>query len=405
MKLSNYQWLGTSAVLKLDTESKDELINILSLSDSDYDYGNGELEIYNNKHILFLEEQFIESTHLEFEDLLKKYVDKDYSNLKFFSKKKSSLFKMPKKIITDKQNYNSIIEGNNIVTDGIVENRILIPPSFFYELNKMYELHEEESRKPLNYLSELFSLFIIADKSKISIETEDTYFEFTIFCEKKDNHILKVSWKDWTYFTNDAFYKCYQWILDRSIESFKTSTLLKVVRQYFENVSNLKKVEDLTASLDSILNRIIINETKEYFEQQNKLKDELILYKKMEMEANNALMKSLLGLITTVGVAYYSKVILVKQFDFTSKNKGIAVIFIFALVAILFFTFVFTVNFIERKNYYDSLRNIYLNKFAFSKEDFESFLDKPALIKGKKIYWITLFIFTIVIISLIYLYI
>lgn len=80
-------------------------------------------------------------------------------------------------------------------------------------------------------------------------------------------------------------------------------------------------------------------------------------------------------------------------------------IFIFALVAILFFTFVFTVNFIERKNYYDSLRNKYLNKFAFSKEDFESFLDKPALIKGKKIYWITLFIFTIVIISLIYLYI
>ncbi|MEQ7200549.1 hypothetical protein [Enterococcus avium] len=181
--------------------------------------------------------------------------------------------------------------------------------------------------------------------------------------------------------------------------------VLPFQRQYFENVSNLKKVEDLTASLDSILNRIIINETKEYFEQQNKLKDELILYKKMEMEANNALMKSLLGLITTVGVAYYSKVILVKQFDFTSKNKGIAVIFIFALVAILFFTFVFTVNFIERKNYYDSLRNIYLNKFAFSKEDFESFLDKPALIKGKKIYWITLIIFTIVIISLIYLYI
>ncbi|MGM0330388.1 hypothetical protein [Enterococcus sp. AZ084] len=405
MKLSNHHWLGTSAVLKLDTESKDELINILNLSDSDYDYDNSELEIYNNKHILFLEEQFIESTHLEFEDLLKKYVEKDYLNLKFFSKKKSSLFKMPEKIITDKQNYNSIIEGNNIVTDGIIENRISIPPSFFYELNKMYELHEEESREPLNYLSELFSLFIIADKSKISIETEDTYFEFTIFCEKKDDHILKVSWRDWAYFTNDAFYKCYQWILDRSIESFKTSTLLKVVRQYFENVSNLKKVEDLTASLDSILNRIIINETKEYFEQQNKLKDELILYKKMEMEANNTLMKSLLGLITTVGVAYYSKVILVKQFVFTSKNKGLAVIFIFALVAILFFTFVFIVNFIERKNYYDSLRNIYLNKFAFSKQDFESFLDKPALIKGKKIYWITLFIFTIVIISLIYIYI
>ncbi|PTO36199.1 hypothetical protein C6P52_14295 [Enterococcus mundtii] len=405
MKLRNHHWLGTSAVLKLDTESKDELINILNLSDSDYDYDNSELEIYNNKHILFLEEQFIESTHLEFEDLLKKYVEKDYLNLKFFSKKKSSLFKMPEKIITDKQNYNSIIEGNNIVTDGIIENRISIPPSFFYELNKMYELHEEESREPLNYLSELFSLFIIADKSKISIETEDTYFEFTIFCEKKDDHILKVSWRDWAYFTNDAFYKCYQWILDRSIESFKTSTLLKVVRQYFENVSNLKKVEDLTASLDSILNRIIINETKEYFEQQNKLKDELILYKKMEMEANNTLMKSLLGLITTVGVAYYSKVILVKQFVFTSKNKGLAVIFIFALVAILFFTFVFIVNFIERKNYYDSLRNIYLNKFAFSKQDFESFLDKPALIKGKKIYWITLFVFTIVIISLIYIYI
>lgn len=405
MRIGDCYWLGTSAVLKLNQEIKDELINTLSLSDLDYDYDNGELEIYNNKHILFLEEQFIESPDLEFEDLLKKYVDKDYSNLNFFSKEKSSLFKMPEKVITDKQNYNSIIEGNNIVTDGIVENRILIPPSFFYELNKMYELNEGKSRKPLNYLSELFSLFIIADKSKISIETDDTYFEFTIFCEKKDNHILKVSWKDWTFFANDVFYKCYQWILDRSIESFKTSTLLKVVRQYFENISNLKKVEDLTASLDSILNRIIINETKEYFEQQNKLKDELILYKKMEMEANNTLMKSLLGLITTVGVAYYSKVILVKQFDFTSKNNGLAVIFIFALVAIIFFTFIFIVNFIERKNYYDSLKKIYLNKFAFSKEDFESFLEKPTLIKGKKIYWITLFIFIVITISLIYLYI
>ncbi|MBC1723115.1 hypothetical protein [Listeria seeligeri] len=396
------EWLGTSVVLKLEEQQKAELIKLLNFSEEEFWYCLDKLEIFNHKNKLFLEEQFITSSFLEFEVFLDKYKDKDFSKLYYFSQVTRNFSSFPPKLGSDKIVYSESLEGNNIITNGISEEKFAVPPGFFNEIKLKNDNYDELEKKALNYLAELFSLFMIADKSKVYMDDSETYFEFTIFCKNKEHHVLNVKWKDWEYFKGDLFYSCYNWILCRSEEKFKVSTLLQVVRQYFENLSSIKNLENITISLDSIMNRIIKNETKEYFKQQNKLKDEFLVYEKMEMDSNRLLMTSLLGLITTIGLAYYGKVILIKDFSFTDKNNGLAIIFIFALIATLFFSFTYYLGFVARKKYYKSLKKIYLDKFAFAESDFESYLSKPALFKGHKVYWITLLLFAMILCGAIY---
>ncbi|EAC3451808.1 hypothetical protein AFR91_03535 [Listeria monocytogenes] len=388
-------WEGTAVVLRQNKQEKDKLIKLLNLSDNDYEYDefNSELEIYNNKNLLFLEEQFILSSNVDFETFLVKFAEKDFSKLSFFDWEKAQFVILLDNLQIEEQIFFDTLESNNIILDGIVEERLVIPPSLFYKLKQQLDISKDNEIKSLNYLSELFALFMIADKSKVKIENDDTSFEFTIFCKNKENHTLSIRWRDWEYFKGVGFYNCYNWILCKNRENFKISTLLKVVREYFENLSSIKDIDDITTSLDSILNRIILSETKDYFEQQNKLKDEFITYKKMDMDSNRVLMRSLLGLISTIGIAYYGKVILIQDFHFTDKNNGLGIIFILTWFAIVFFSFSYILSFLDRKKYYESLKRIYISKFAFSEKDFEHFLHKPTLIKEHCIYWITLLVF------------
>lgn len=402
----NCFWKGSSACFYLDENKKDKFVEILNLEIKDYVYDNGEneLEIFNLKETLFLEKDYILCNIPEFDDFLKKYSVKSSSDLKYFSQEKQKLISVASDLMAAKKKYSEILDNNNLITNGIIEEQIIIPPTLFYELKIFYDTYERNEIEVFNFLAELFSLFAIADKSKITIEDETTYFNFTIFCDNKENHFIKVPWGEWDYFKNNIFYNCYDWILLKSEESFKLSTILNVVRQYIGSLGNFEASEELITSLDSILNRIIKNETKEYFEQQNKLKDEFIGYNKMEIETRSRLMKSLLGLITTVGIAYYGKIITIENFKFTDKNQGLSLIFVFGLIAVVFFGFTFIIEYYERKKYYSSLKNIYVKKFAFSEKDFESFLVKPSLFKKQWVYWITLLAFFFVIVSMIYLY-
>lgn len=390
---------GTSLILKINEEGKSKLIDLFELTENNFEYclRTCELKIYNIPKKLFLEGEFIISGELDFEQFLKRYSNKDFSEIKIFSKNEGAFQSISRNLDEEKKLYSTILDENNIITDGISEDKILIPPSLFSEMQTTYGTEDTDIKSTLNYLSELFSLFMIADKSKIQIDDDNVYFEFSIFCEKSENHVLNVTWGEWAHLKTSVFNQCYEWILGRSNENFKTKTLLQVVKQYLGNLGSLENVEDITNSLDSILNRIILNETHEYFLQQNKLKDEFIIYKKMDMEANSRLMKSLLGLITTVGLAYYGKVITMNNFKFNEENENLAIIFIFGLIAIAFFCVVYILNYFERKEYYSSLKTIYLTKFVFSKDDFEGILKEPKLFKGHFKYWITLICFSVVV--------
>lgn len=397
---------GTSLILKIKEEDKNNLIDLFKLTQNDFEYclSTSELKIYNAPKKLFFEGEFITSDDLDFEQFLKRYSNKKFSEIQSFYKQDGVFQSIFRNLDEEKKLYSSILDENNIITDGISEDKILIPPSLFSEMQKAYGIEESNIQSALNYLSELFSLFMIADKSKINIDDDNVYFEFLFFCKNNKKHVLSITWRDWSYFNTSTFYQCYEWVLIKNNENFKINTLLQVVKQYLGNLSNLNNLENITNGLDSILNRIILNETQEYFLQQNKLKDEFIDYKKMDMESNNSLMKSLLGLITTIGLAYYGKVITIKNFHFNEKNENLALIFFFGLIAILFFCISYILNYFDRKEYYNSLKNIYTEKFVFSEDDFKAILKEPELIKGHYKYLITLLCSIIVVTVAIFFY-
>ncbi|MEN2277887.1 hypothetical protein AAH973_08945 [Enterococcus faecalis] len=405
-KYDNFKSKGTSLIFKVNKENKDKMISLFELTEQEYEYvlSSNELKIYNVSNKLFLEKEFIVSDKLDFEQFLTRYSDKNLSEIQCFYMENAIFKPVSRKLEEERELYSKILDENNIVMDGISEDKIFLPPSLFSEIKMACGYEKDDLNSALNYLSELFSLFMIADKSRIKIDDDEVYFEFSIFCENNDNHILNVLWRDWSCFNTSVFYQCYEWILIKSSENFKEKTLLQVVKQYLGNLSSMENLEDITNSLDSILNRIIQNETHEYFLQQNKLKDEFIVYKKMDMESNNTLMKSLLGLITTIGLAYYGKVITMENFRFNEKNENLAIIFIFGLIAIVFFCISYLLNYVERKEYYKSLKDIYTKKFVFSEKDFEDTLKEPTIFKGHYKYWITLLCFFVTMIFAIFFY-
>ncbi|MBC2163879.1 hypothetical protein [Listeria booriae] len=400
---TNGVWYGTSFSLNMDEEQTGQLIKILGIKSEDYNFNDGVLEIDSCKNLLFLDVEYVNEVS-EFEDFLDNYTNKSFEGLKYFSKSKMNVFPIKFSSKKIQEDYNVFIDNNNIDLKNIDKERVKIPPDLFHKLNKMYIEYEIVAVDCLNYLTELFSLFAIAEKSKLKGDGDNIVFEFWFTGENKKSHVLEVPWKEWGYFKNDTFYKCYAWIITKKNEGFKIETLLDVLRQFFESLADISKLEDVTSSLDSVLKRILLYETKLYFEQQNKLRDEFIKYQKMELDAKSSVMKSLLGLITTVGLAYYGRISLLKDFKIADKNRDIGILFIFAMIAIVFFAFIFWVNYAERRRYYISLRKIYTEKFAFSANDFDSIVEKPSLIKKQWTYWITLIVFGGIIGRLIYFY-
>ncbi|HAK1462442.1 TPA: hypothetical protein H1046_002872, partial [Listeria monocytogenes] len=147
---------GTAVVLRQNKQEKDKLIKLLNLSDNDYEYDefNSELEIYNNKNLLFLEEQFILSSNVDFETFLVKFAEKDFSKLSFFDWEKAQFVILLDNLQIEEQIFFDTLESNNIILDGIVEERLVIPPSLFYKLKQQLDISKDNEIKSLNYLSE-----------------------------------------------------------------------------------------------------------------------------------------------------------------------------------------------------------------------------------------------------------
>lgn len=298
---------------------------------------DGEIEVFNSPRVLFLELDFIKKENLDFEDFLKKYSIKEMcGDLLFFSLKESKTITFPAIEAYKAQRYKQVLEKNNIKSGYIEEKLFGIPPDFFLELDRMYSAHEKLKDITLGYLSNLFSLFIIAEKTDIVRDDRGVKFVFTIYVEGENPVILDVRWQEWDFFekTETCFSMCYEWLTNKS--DFDLETRLKVVREYIKMVGNFYAKAEWVNSFESILNRIMKNEVNTYFHQQNKLKDEFIVYKKMEMESRSRLMKNLLALIVGLSLAYYARIFNLKNFHVFQSNMGLAIVFGGAMIAIVF---------------------------------------------------------------------
>lgn len=412
--IKKVEWNGTCFKGQIDEVNATEIMALLNASGINsiingrdiYKYDNGVFSFYNHSKVSFYEDFFLQHKDTSFKKMLQKLEKKDFTatiETLLFLESKQDFISIPAIDEAALNLYTTVLKGNNIVNElDIKRSQLEIPPTYFFTL--LEHLEEENisaiTKKSLIYYSELFSLFFLANKTTFN----DGKFDFEIIGVNGDKTKKTIQWQQWDQLCDYKYTKIFSWVLKNCDKALKKDTLIKIVRQFFLEKKNFEWESDYLYSLDSLLRIVVQQETQKYFEQQNKLKDEFIAYSKMEIDSKKQLLKSLLTLITTLSLGYYGLIFKVENFDIFSPNKPLKILFIFALIAIIYFSVIFYLDYEERKIFWKKLKNIYVQKFYFSEMDFKNMLPKPELLKGQKHYIIILIIFITLVCSMIKIY-
>ena len=354
---------------------------------------------------------------------MERFSEKNFdSRLRYFSHKNYSLINIDEEYyFNDLADYKELVDNNILDNDGIRQADLYLSPYIFdmlLKLVKKYETAEyyEEHKNVLLYLRELFSLIAISEKTIYQNIKGKQFFIFQFSHETQGIIKKKIHWQEWTELASSNFFFLYEWLI-KNIESTPNSesysrnvNLVKtIVQNYIKNKDQVEVNGNSTIELDSILSRIRTGQTEKYFEQQNKLKDEMIMLNQNEMESKNRIRSRLLGTLTTVSVGYYSQFLIEDQGindieNLLNPNITLSVIFFLSAIAIIFFIVSLLMEIHERRNYYDKIEKVYVDYLFFDKEDFNTKLQKPHFLKDYWHYWIILGAFLILCIKLMYYY-
>lgn len=419
--LENYKWEpnGTSLILK-DFPTEEEAIQFCSelhlFNESNTfksQYEDGKLELYDAdlKNLFFLEEDFIKNVSM-FNTLLEKFSTKNYEGTINYYSKKNGFIKNTSSSILLKENelFKLLVENNILINDGLKQEQLYISPSMFELIKCFVNEHEEEAyynqyKNILTYMRELFSLISLAEKTTYKNSNGKQIFHFQNFHTVNGVMTKEVEWKNWDSLVNENYYSLYKWIVeigeyDKSYnyKSFQRELNLRksIVQNYLKNKNNFKTTKDSIKELDSILLRIRNNQTETYFEQKHKLKNEMVQLMHEEMESKKNVFKRLLGLLTTVSVGYYSQFYrdtgITELGDLAGPNFELALLFVFSMIAIIFFMLTLFREIKEKIDYYWRIKDIYINDLFFDEDDFRAKMPKPKIWKDYRFYWLILFI-------------
>lgn len=367
------------------------------------------ISIFNHKSFMYFEAEYIlQQGSRYFTDVVDKLCDKRIDDKWYYFSPTKEAYIENVGLSEEVTAYANDINNNNISLHEIERDKITISPFFFNVLKKNYELNDKEKSeeiKILNYMTELFSLFVLAEKTTLEQDLDGCTiaFIFEIRTKGSEKKVFKVTWADWDFFKQEYFFDSYRWIRENDKILINNDVKLEIVRGEISRGKSFSVNKDSVSKYRTILNRIINNETKEYFEQQNKLKEEYIELNKMKLESSRQLRNKLLGLITTISVAFYG---LVYKNDGTlnisAPNDGLALLFLCAAATVAFFFLVQIIELWDRKKMYLELKNIYVDKLNFDREDYDSTVHEPDIFDLWKDFLIALSFFILLILLMRY---
>ena len=170
------RWNNTALELKKDdttylniTKLKNECNNFNI--DMPMEEEHDKIVIYNNKNLLFKEEEYLkEKTY--FKDVLHKLSFKDYSQDLYYVRDDFSIYSIKN---NDYQIYSSVIANNNI--DGLTKK----------DLNISIEILEKFERNEMNIkIMNVYIMIFLADKTSFRILSQNQQFEFYIYDDKSN---------------------------------------------------------------------------------------------------------------------------------------------------------------------------------------------------------------------------
>ncbi|WP_461045263.1 hypothetical protein [Salinicoccus sp. CNSTN-B1] len=226
----------------------------------------------------------------------------------------------------------------------------------------------------LNFFRELFSLSALAERT---IFYDSEIIKFIIHGDSGEKIEKEVNVKSREDLKTDSYYKSYEWVLDDFEDKIKKETKLNIFRNYLRKRQTFAITDDPTHIFRALVQNLIKGETDKYFEQQNKIKDEFVELTKISFQAHQSLFKIGVGVLISIGIAYYGLIINNEDFDIKVRDYRIGLVFLFGFIGLVFSLLVFYREVRQIQELYEKLKKIYVDQFGFSKNQFDQFVNKP----------------------------
>lgn len=342
---------------------------------SDYINDN---ELFNKPELLFLEEKYF-LEHDRFLDIVDKLSCKKFnSNLKIYKNGKIEKVKDAESLSKEVKLFHNIIFENNI--NGLNKKDLCISINHF-------ENYEKSSKT--EFIKNIYILLFIANIT----EYDDNNFTFKVRIGNKEAK-KNISFNK---IENLNLFKFYSWI---TVSSENVQTRLRIIREIIVRKKSFILSDTDLYSAKSSFNRIIKEETDNYFRQVNTLKDDFLKLNERQKESYQSLHLKFLGWGGSIAVFVYGEIKdrpsgnLWQKILFSKTEKSYIFLIIF-LISLLVIWIIFKKEMFDNKKEYEKLKNFYIKQLFFDKDDFSNFIDDFEI---SKIYTIT---FRVILIALI----
>ncbi|WP_349531200.1 hypothetical protein [Leuconostoc mesenteroides] len=318
-------------------------------------------ELFNCPDLLFLEEEYMNSCD-RFSKIVDKFKIKKFnSNLSLYT---NNEIKKIDDFSKEVELYHKIIDENNI--NGLQKNDLMISVSHFEKYEKSPKVKSIQSIYILLFLSSM-----------------------TEYCDNKFNFKIKISDKEFeqqivfSETNNFDLFPIYSWIIS-SKENVQTR--LRIVRELIVRKKNFDLINKDLDSAKSAFNRIIAEETDDYFTQVNILKDDFMKLSERQRKSYQSLHLKFLGWGTSIALFIYGELKnqpsknLWKRIFFSGTEKSYLFLVIF-LISLLTIWILFKKEMNQNKKDYSKIKDFYTKQLFFESEDFSSFVDAPEISK------------------------
>lgn len=402
--LENMSISGTSIKIDMEPEVYSNLSNLFSDINQEHEYCEIKetLNVADTNNYIFLDEFFILKTSKDFKLFLEKIINKTTNKNELYHvyNYEENIFDDVELLkLIDVVDYSNVLQANNISLENIEKENVYIPPKLFNLWRKQIENHItidpvfKEIIRSLKYLEELFSLIYIADTTTF----KQNEFHFVIHGVDDKKVTKDIEWGKWEELQETNYFHIYNWENNKKSEHINNSILLNIVRNYFLNKKNLNSDNSYQKNLNSLLNIVIKGDVATYYEQKNKLKEEVLNIDKMISESKRDILKNLLGLIISIGIGFYGVIFDKKDFSFSSINIPLMWLFRFMIIAVIFFGFTFFLSINEAKKFYDNIKSIYTNHLLLDESDFKSMIKRPIFLSRDNVFYLLILLFFFII--------
>lgn len=327
-------------------------------------------ELYNQKDILFLEEKYIIESK-RFINIVEKLKKKQFnSQLKIFRDGKLCFLRS---FIDEVELYTQVITENNI--NGFFNNDLHISVNHFLEY--------EQSDK-IRYTQAIYILLFLANYT----DYKDNKFLFKVKLDSGETcHRI-----DFSQIEDISLFNTYDWVIS-SRENLNTR--LRIIREIIANKNSFYLDEIDLDSAKSLFNRIIKEQTDQYFIQVNTLREDFLKFSEKKQASYNSLHLKFLGWISAIAVFIYGELkdyegdrLLYKVFCSSTDKSELFLIFFILSIVIIWIIFI-KENWDNNKEY-EKIKDFYVRKLFFEETDFNRYLEYPQVPFSYKIIFVIL---------------